>query len=77
MKFSTKMFSISGVTIGIASFIWGGSEGLHLAENLGQTTGTMVGFAVIWFVFSRIEFQINGYMRKRSVQKGDKSDDTN
>jgi hypothetical protein len=37
----------------------------------------MIGFGLIWFIWSRVEFQVEEYMRKRSVQKNRVSHDDN
>ena len=70
MRLSTKVFTVSGVALGAGTFVLGLSDGVSVANTLGQTIGNMLGFGIVWFAYSRIEFQIDQYMKRRSVQKG-------
>lgn len=74
MKLSNMLFVLGGLILGVGSFVWGILNGTTVGSALGQITGTMIGYGVVWFIYSRLEFQVNKYLQKRSVQKrqGDK-----
>jgi len=69
MKFTTKVFAIGGLVLGVGSFASGMLDGSTVANTMGQVTGTLLGFAVVWFAFSRIEFQVNCYLERRVKRK--------
>jgi hypothetical protein len=80
MRLSNWVFIAGVFVIGWGTLIYGGLSGFTVGSALGQMTGTLVGYGLIWFVYTRVEFQINGYMQRHSgsaVQDKSKRDGSN
>lgn len=69
MRLSNMLFLAGGIILAGGSFVWGITNGVTMGQSLGQVTGTMVPYALTWFIYSRAEFQVNRYLQRRQQRR--------